>query len=72
MKAYQLIYEEVWDEYDGDGCSYETSNILSGDIYLSKDKAEAVAKDKSKWPEEGSRFSSTITACRVIEINIIE
>lgn len=72
MKAYELIYTEVWDEYDGDGMRYEASGVFPGDIYLSKEKAERVANDMSRWPESGSRFSSYITSCRVIEIEIIE
>ena len=72
MKVYQLIYEEVWTEWDSDGGSYETSGILPDDIYLSKMKAESVANDKSKWPKRGSRFSSTIVDCRVREIEVIE
>ena len=72
MKVYELIFEEVWNEYDGDGCKYEASNVFSGDIYLSKEKAESVANDRSKWPEDGTRFASVIVGCRVVEVNVIE
>ena len=76
MKAYQLIYETTYQEYD-EGFTYEQTEMMPGTVFLHKEKAEEERRRILLLPYREqekftTRFSGYLSDIRIKEWDIVE